>query len=427
MKGMNMDTKIIEQLEATFSEEFRLVENDLGASEQLVREKMQLLGQGLLQRIVDRQKNGHMKNSIPCKCGHSMRFIQRRSRNIHTLFGWIKLKRAYYHCPDCQTGLAPYDKSSGLGSEQLSPGLARMCCMLAVDDSFAESSRKVEHTCGQRVSPTTIERVVQQVGSTVLQQHDRQLQDFFSHREPPKAEVHPKRLYVAADGTTVPEIDGWHEAKAGCVYWENERFLRSKRYLACFDNSETFGWHLWSEACRCGLREAKEVVYLGDGASWIRSEHKRHFGRATFIIDWFHACQHVWDCGKVLFGEGTDATKRWVEERLGLLWDGWTKRLLDDLGQQRRCHRGRKREAIEKLCRYIEVNEEQMRYGVFRSKGYDVGSGLAEGACKHVIGKRLKQSGMIWSRVGSSATLALRVIWLNKQWDDLWSHKPLAA
>ena len=43
-----MDTKIIEQLEAAFSEEFRLVDNDLGALEQLVREKMQLLGQGLL-------------------------------------------------------------------------------------------------------------------------------------------------------------------------------------------------------------------------------------------------------------------------------------------------------------------------------------------------------------------------------------------
>jgi len=101
--------------------------------------------------------------------------------------------------------------------------------------------------------------------------------------------------------------------------------------------------------------------------------------------------------------------------------------LLDDLGQQHRRHRGRKREAIEKLCRYIGVNEEQMRYDVFRSKGYDVGSGLEEGACKHVIGKRLKQSGMVWSRVGSSATLALRVFWLNNQWDDLWSHKPLAA
>lgn len=47
-----MDTKIIEQLEAAFSEELELVDNGLGALEQLVGKKMQLLGQGLLQRVV---------------------------------------------------------------------------------------------------------------------------------------------------------------------------------------------------------------------------------------------------------------------------------------------------------------------------------------------------------------------------------------
>lgn len=86
-----MDTKIIEQLEAAFNEEFKLVENDLGALEQLVREKMQLLSQGLLQRIVGRQQNGYMGSLISCECGGSMRLIQHRSRDIHTLFGWIKL------------------------------------------------------------------------------------------------------------------------------------------------------------------------------------------------------------------------------------------------------------------------------------------------------------------------------------------------
>ncbi|MCX5634373.1 MAG: hypothetical protein NTW55_00830 [Planctomycetota bacterium] len=73
------------------------------------------------------------------------------------------------------------------------------------------------------------------------------------------------------------------------------------------------------------------------------------------------------------------------------------------------------------------ANEEQMRYAVFRSKGYDIGSGAVEGACKYVVGKRLKQSVMIWTRAGSSATLALRISWLNKEWDELWSKKPLAA
>ena len=82
---------------------------------------------------------------------------------------------------------------------------------------------------------------------------------------------------------------------------------------------------------------------------------------------------------------------------------------------------------MKTLIRYISSNEEQMRYDVFRAKGYDIGSGAVEGACKHVVGKRLKQSGMIWSRTGSSATLALRIACLNDKWEQLWQTKPLAA
>ena len=232
---------------------------------------------------------------------------------------------------------------------------------------------------------------------------------------------------MAADGTTVHENDGWHECKVGTIYFEDDRRTRKSCYVGCFDNSEMFGWHLWFSGCRWGLREAKEVVYIGDGAGWIRNQYRKHFGRATFIIDWYHASEHIWDCGKVLFGEGTEASERWVTKRLDLLWDGWTRKLLDDLEEQRKKYRGSKREAINALVRYISTNEEQMRYDVFRSKGYDIGSGAVEGACRHVIGKRLKQSGMMWSWPGSSAILALRVSWLNGEWEQLWQRQPLAA
>ena len=95
--------------------------------------------------------------------------------------------------------------------------------------------------------------------------------------------------------------------------------------------------------------------------------------------------------------------------------------------EQRKKYRGAKREARDTLIRYISSSEEQMRYDVFRAKGYDIGAGAGEGACKHVVAKRLKQSGMFWSRAGSSATLALRLTWLNKRWEQLWQNKPLAA
>jgi len=422
-----MNEAIIEQLAETFKHDFDLIQDDLGAIEQAVQEKMRLLGQGLLQRLVNRQSNGYKGSSMVCECGNSMKFVQHRNKDIHTLFGWIKISRAYYHCSDCGKSVLPYDIASGLGSEQLSPGLAKACSLVAVDDSFEQTSRKLNELFGQKVSDTTIERVVQQVGSIALQQQDQELEDFSSSRQFPESEFTPQRLYVAADGTTVHEMDGWHECKIGTIYFEADHKRRKSCYVGRFDNSKVFGRHLWLSACRCGLRQADEIVFLGDGAGWIRNEHHRHFVRATFIIDWFHASEHIWDCGKILFGEGTKATEKWVKKRQELLRDGWTKKLLDDLKEQRKKHRGTKREAIDTLIRYISSNEEQMRYDVFRAKGYDIGSGAVEGACKHVVGKRLKQSGMIWSRTGSSATLALRIAWLNDKWEQLWQTKPLAA
>lgn len=422
-----MDNKIIDEMEATYSEELTLVAGNLAALEEAVQAKMRQLGQGLLQRLVDRDVNGYKGGSMACKCGGSMKFIQHRSKDIHTLFGWIMVKRAYYHCHDCGESSFPYDVASGLGSEQLSVGLAKACCLLAVDDSFEQSSRKIEAITGQKVSDNTIERVVYQVGSKAKERQNQDLQGFFEDKQIPESQSGAERLYVAVDGTTVHETDGWHECKIGTIYWENERKERKSCYVGRFDDSEAFGWHIWLEACRCGFREADEVIYIGDGAPWIRTEHHRHFGRATFIIDWYHASEYIWDCGKKLFGEGTKATEQWVRKRLDWLWDGWTKRVLDDLKEQRNRYRAGKRKAIDTLIHYVTTNEEQMRYDVFRAKGYEIGSGAVEGACKNVVGKRLKQSGMIWTRLGSSSVLALRTSWLNKRWEQLWQKKPLAA
>jgi len=41
--------------------------------------------------------------------------------------------------------------------------------------------------------------------------------------------------------------------------------------------------------------------------------------RKQFIIYWYHAAEQLWDCDKALLGEGTEATNKWVSERLVLL------------------------------------------------------------------------------------------------------------
>jgi len=217
-----MNQQILDQLEPLMKQEIANFTDDFGTYEQAVWKTVLSLGQKALQRLVDRKPYSYQGSSIACQCGGWMKFVQHRSRYIDSLLGWIKLKRAYYHCSDCGAGSTPYDHLSGLGSQQLSPALAKACCMMAVDDSFEQVSQKIERLFGQRVCDDVVEQVVHQVGKVALQQQDQQLNHFFDDKQIPQAKSSPDRLYVAADGTNVHEKDGWHEAKMACICWENE-------------------------------------------------------------------------------------------------------------------------------------------------------------------------------------------------------------
>ena len=235
-----MYERILSELQTLIEQEVENFANDLEKTENAVKELMASFGKGLLQRLVDRSRNGYQGSSITCQCGNSMKFVQHRKRNIHTLFGWITVKRAYYHCANCGKGFAPYDKNSGLGSEQLSAGLAKACCLLAVDDSFEQTSRKVEELLGQTVSDDTVQQVVHKVGSAALQKHDQELASFLTDKQIPQSQAKPEKLYIMPDGTTVHETDGWHESKVGCICWQDEQFKEHKYYVGRFDNSEIF-------------------------------------------------------------------------------------------------------------------------------------------------------------------------------------------
>jgi len=72
---------------------------------------------------------------------------------------------------------------------------------------------------------------------------------------------------------------------------------------------------------------------------------------------------------------------------------------------------------------YFEKNKERMRYAQFKRQGFFVGSGVIEAACKNLIGKRLKQSGMEWTVRGANAIIALRCTILSGRAEDFWEQR----
>ena len=72
---------------------------------------------------------------------------------------------------------------------------------------------------------------------------------------------------------------------------------------------------------------------------------------------------------------------------------------------------------------YFEPHEDHTGYAERLRSGRSIGSGLVEGACKQVIGRRLKQTGARWKvrRVERIATLC--AIQASDQWDAYWAGK----
>ncbi|MGA2864011.1 MAG: hypothetical protein ABSF95_05940 [Verrucomicrobiota bacterium] len=146
-----------------------------------------------------------------------------------------------------------------------------------------------------------------------------------------------------------------------------------------------------------------------------------NFPNAVCILDYYHACEHLNLLSALLCGEGSELAKKRFRQ--------WRKALLKDKIAQVIAQakadlptRVQPRKLARKQIAYFERNRFRMRYQTFRQAGYFIGSGVVEAGCKMVVGQRVKQSGMLWSRKGASHLLAVRCALLSGWFDDFWKH-----
>ncbi len=63
-----------------------------------------------------------------------------------------------------------------------------------------------------------------------------------------------------------------------------------------------------------------------------------------------------------------------------------------------------------------------MRYDKYLKKGYPIGTGVIEGACRSLVKDRTDRSGMKWTRQGVQAVLHLRAVNQNGHWEEYWKY-----
>jgi len=80
-------------------------------------------------------------------------------------------------------------------------------------------------------------------------------------------------------------------------------------------------------------------------------------------------------------------------------------------------------ELHRKTVGYFRNHRHKMDYPTYVARGWQIGSGPVESACKTVVGNRLKGGGMRWGHAGSDSVCHLRAAYLSEPtcWQAFWS------
>jgi len=357
-----------------------------------------------------------------------------RSKAVLVNLGWMELRRAYLYNPSRGEGRCPQDSAWGF-VDSYSPEVLRLACRAAaLAGSYGAASQDLLTYAGLEIDARQVQRLVGQVAPVMNRWRE-------SQGPSPQSQA-GEVMCVGTDGTGAPMRRRYlrgrkgkkggrartREVKVGTVFTHRkptesdqrpERDYGSTSYLAAIVSADEFGPLLRNEALRRGMGSAKTVVFLGDGAVWVWKLARLNFPGAVCILDYYHACEHLSLLSVALYGEGTALAKRRYR-----LWKKWLlkDKVADIISQAKEAlpQEAGTRKLAKVQIGYLERNRTKMLYRTFRTAGYFIGSGVVEAGCKVVVGQRLKQSGMLWSRKGAEHLLAIRCALLSGWFEDFW-------
>ena len=359
------------------------------------------------------------------------------------MVGFFALDRAYYHCRSCGRGTSPWDALLGLSSQKLTPGAKELVCVAGAVDSFGEAADVVlKKLAGLRVSESTVERTSEAVGHDIGQRIAAGAT--FGAREAwgwHKDAEGKTCAYVSLDLTGLG-MQGPHGgavegrmAAVGMIYnpvpADHARWSRphgrtprfQARYVAGLSGQASLAEPMRKQAAHVGMDQAERWIALSDAGAGVEDLLEANFGRVeAVILDFFHASEHLGDLGRALHPTDELARKEWL--------DRWCHRLKHEGGQvvlqELRSLPADGRESVRKIhtevTGYFANHVHRMDYPKYQSKGWAIGSGPIESACKTVIGKRMKNGGMRWGEDGADEMCHLRALFASgeKQWDVYW-------
>lgn len=422
------------------------------------------LGLTLLRLFVVNKGTGDTGPSLDTAAGVCKRLENVHPRRYVSIFGELLIDRTVYGTREKQKiQAAPLDAQLGLPDGDFSYLLQSWLQERCLDTDYAGSIQGLAAILRVNPSVRSVEHMTRQMATDVP--------NFQAQQPLPSPAEQGELLVATADHKGVPmvqrdrptakrdeEIERPGVKRAACAgaVYTTAPFVRAaddvlnevRRKERAAERPPPQGKVVWAEMAqevdgkaasgrevvlasicaeldRRDPTETQPAIVLCDGERALWTTFTAMLTRPFVgILDLWHALTYLWLAAKVFHGAKL-AQEAFVTARLRMLLEGKVGGVIKGLKQMgtQQGLAGEKKRALAKVVGYLERNRAHMQYDQYLRAGYPIGSGVIEGACRHVIKDRMERAGMLWTLDGASALLRLRVVHTNGHWHNYQEYR----
>jgi hypothetical protein len=183
---------------------------------------------------------------------------------------------------------------------------------------------------------------------------------------------------------------------------------------------------MFDEAERRDPAHERTWVALVDGnrqqIDTIRDQATARGVTVTVVIDFVHVLEYLWKAAWTFFYPGDRDAETWVADQARTILTGRAvdaaatiRHQADEAG-----FRGSERTGADEAAAYLTRKAPYLNYATALASGWQIATGIIEGAARFLIKDRMDITGARWSTPGAEAVLRLRAVIANGDFDEYW-------
>ena len=408
------------------------------------------LGRAAMQSWYQQLGDGDLGSRVT-RNGVRYRRVDKRAKTIHGLFGWVRLVRfCYARLDGGGAGWAPLDEQFGF-QRGYAPDcqyfMAWFCGREPYQEALDHFNEVFRADGKEKVSMRKAYEMTCAVNRGLEQQRQQEITEYLEEdKRVAVQEQITETMVVCIDAGKVPtraneNVDDARKKSYECQYRDSKlatvsavqkRKDTDEPAAEDEDDQDDEAVRLTNTSCVTGIEHADQffprievemqrrsaklaaltLVIIADGAAWIwdRVADLAESGQQVWhILDFWHACEHLATIARLLHGDGAAAFKECFKRWRGMLRASRGAEVIEELTKLRDSgEHPALRDDLQGEIDYFTANQARMDYRRYRELGLPIGSGTVESACKNVVAKRMKQSGMMWGMPGATGMLQLR-------------------